>query len=109
MSHPLHHQPRKEEMVTTAAVNWLALLLNSLRVELGSKVQGYHQMGHDLAPLILQVVRILWETAASHRSPYAQQQSQQKGNLSNNTLYSPRAECCQLWKGNNVFPNISSS
>lgn len=49
---------------------------------MGSKAQGHHQMGHDLAPLILQVVHILWETAASHRSPYAQQ-SQQKGNLSN--------------------------
>lgn len=94
-------------MVTTAAVNWLALLLNSLRVELGSKAQE-HKMGHDLAPLILQVVHILWDTAASHRSPYAQQQSQQKGNLSNNTLYSPRAECRQLGKGNNVLPSISS-
>lgn len=49
VSHQPHHQPGKEEKVTMAAVNWLTLVLNSLRVELGSEA---HRMGHDLAPLI---------------------------------------------------------
>lgn len=41
-------------MVTTAALDWLTLLLNRLRVELSSKPQGHHQMGHGPALLISQ-------------------------------------------------------